>query len=340
MKIYKNLYPLIISAENLFAAWEVFKSDKRNKPDVAEFEQKVEQHIFQLRRELRDKTYRHGPYYGFWVHDPKRRRIHKATVRDRVLHHAIFRIINPIFEPTFIPTSFSCRIGKGTHKGVESVRDMLRAESKNGTEACWVLKCDVRKFFDSVDHSVLLSIIKRRVKDADAFGLLKKIVESYSTANDKGIPIGNLTSQMFANIYMGEFDHFVKHSLHIKRYARYTDDFVVVSRDKAYLENLLSPMREFIGEKLKLQLHPQKVTIRKYRQGADFLGYVVLPYHKALRTRTKKRMFRKMADRAAAYHSGAITKAAFEGALSSYLGVLSHADAHELTERFRNQFWV
>ena len=340
MKIYKNLYPLIISAENLFAAWEVFKSDKRNKPDVAEFEQKVEQHIFQLRHDLRDKTYKHGPYYGFWVHDPKRRRIHKATVRDRVLHHAIFRVINPVFEPTFIPTSFSCRVGKGTHKGVESVRDMLRAESKNGAEQCWVLKCDVRKFFDSVDHSVLLGILKRRVGDADAFELLTKIVGSYSATQDKGIPIGNLTSQMFANIYMGEFDHFVKHSLSVKRYARYTDDFVAVSTDKKYLENLLPPMRDFLKEKLKLELHPQKVTIRKYRQGADFLGYVVLPYHMALRTRTKKRMFRKMADRAAAYHSGAINKAAFEGALSSYLGVLSHADAHELTERFRNQFWI
>lgn len=340
MKIYKNLYPLIISAENLFAAWEVFKSDKRNKPDVAEFEQKVEQHIFQLRRDLRDKTYKHGPYYGFWIHDPKRRRIHKATVRDRVLHHAIFRIINPVFEPTFIPTSFSCRVGKGTHKGVESVRDMLRAESKNGAKQCWVLKCDIRKFFDSVDHSVLLGVLKRRVGDVDAFGLLKKIVESYSTTEGKGIPIGNLTSQMFANIYMGEFDHFVKHSLRVKRYARYTDDFVAVSTDKKYLENLLPPMRDFLKERLKLELHPQKVTIRKYRQGADFLGYVVLPHNIAVRTRTKKRMFRKMAERVAAYQSGTISKAAMEGALSSYLGVLSHADAHELTERFRNQFWV
>ena len=340
MKIYKDLYPLIISAENLFAAWEVFKDDKRNKPDVAEFEQKVEQHIFQLRRELHNKTYQHGPYYGFWIHDPKHRRIHKAIVRDRVLHHAIFRVINPIFEPTFIPTSFSCRIGKGTHKGVESLRDMLRTESKNGTEECWVLKCDVRKFFDSVDHAVLISILERRIKDSDASMLLKEIVGSYSTAEGKGIPIGNLTSQMFANIYMNEFDQFIKHGLRVKRYARYTDDFVVVSTDKTYLENLLLPIRDFLGEELKLELHPKKVTIRKYRQGADFLGYVVLPHNIVLRTRTKKRMFRKMAERATLYQSGEISKAAFEGSLHSYLGVLSHADAHELTERFRNQFWL
>lgn len=340
MKFYKNIYPLIISANNLFAAWEVFKGDKRNKPDVAEFEQRVEQHVFQLHRELRDKTYRHGPYYGFWIHDPKRRRIHKAIVRDRVLHHAIFRVLNPIFEPTFIPTSFSCRIGKGTHKGVFAVADMLRTESCNGTRECWVLKCDVKKFFDSVDHAVLIGILERRIKDEDALWLLRGVVESYSTKDGEGIPIGNLTSQMFANIYMGEFDYFVKHVLHVKRYARYTDDFVVVSSDKQYLESLLEPMRAFLADKLKLELHPKKISIRKYRQGADFLGYVVLPHSIALRTRTKNRMFRKMNERLDAYRSGTITKATFEGALNSYLGVLSHADAHELTQSFRNQFWV
>ena len=179
MKIYKNLYPLIISAENLFAAWDVLKRDKRNKPDVAEFEQNVKQHIFQLHRELRAKTYRHGPYRGFWIHDPKRRRIHKATVRDRMFHHAIFSVLNPIFEPTFIPTSFSCRIGKGTHMGVEKVATMLRAESANNTKTCYALKCDVRKFFDSVDHGTLLTIFEKRVLDEEARWLLREIVGSY-----------------------------------------------------------------------------------------------------------------------------------------------------------------
>ncbi|MBU6321305.1 MAG: group II intron reverse transcriptase domain-containing protein [Patescibacteria group bacterium] len=340
MRISKNIFPLITSAENLFAAWEVFKSGKRSRRDVVEFEQNVEQHLFQLQRDLRDKAYRHGPYRGFWIHDPKRRRIHKATVRDRVLHHAVFSVLNPVFEPAFIPASFSCRIGKGTHKGVGAVSEMLRTESRNGTKMCWALKCDIRKFFDSVDHSVLLGILERRVRDDDASWLLREIVGSYSTAEGKGIPIGNLTSQMFANIYMNEFDQFVKRILRVKKYARYTDDFVVVSSDRTYLEKLLPPIRDFLADKLKLELHPQKVTIRKYRQGADFLGYVVLPHHTALRTRTKKRMFRKMRERAALYQNGAISKAAFEGVLHSYLGVLSHADAHELTERFRNQFWI
>jgi len=139
---------------------------------------------------------------------------------------------------------------------------------------------------------------------------------------------------------LNEFDQFIKHSLKIKKYARYTDDFVIISHNKSYLEKIVPQLESFLSEKLKLTLHPDKVNIRKYRQGADFLGYVVLPHHIAVRTRTKKRMFRKIAERVAAYQSGTISKASMEGALSSYLGVLSHANAHELTERFRNQFWI
>jgi len=344
MKIYKDIYPLIISAENLFAAWEIFKRDKRNKPDVMETEQNIEQEIFKLHRELRSKTYRHGPYSGFWIRDPKLRRINKAVVRDRILHHAIFKILNPIFEPTFIPNSYSCRVGKGTHKGVEDLEKMIRAESRNNTQACWILKCDVRKFFDSVDHAVLLYILEQKIIDPNVRWLLREIIGSYASASagggSKGIPIGNLTSQLFANVYLNEFDQFIKHSLKIKKYARYTDDFVIISHNKSYLEKIVPQLESFLSEKLKLTLHPDKVNIRKYRQGADFLGYVVLPHHIAVRTRTKKRMFRKIAERVAAYQSGTISKASMEGALSSYLGVLSHANAHELTERFRNQFWI
>ncbi len=186
MKIYKNIYPLIISAENLFAAWEVFKSDKRNKPDVMEVEQNIEREIFKLHRELQSQTYKHGPYSGFWIRDPKLRRIHKATVRDRVLHHAIFRIINPVFEPTFIPTSFSCRVGKGTHKGVEKLSEMLRAQSANNTRTCYALKCDIRKFFDSVDHRILLDILEQKIIDPDTRGLSREIVGSYTSVSAGG----------------------------------------------------------------------------------------------------------------------------------------------------------
>ncbi len=179
MKIYKDLYWSIISPQALFKAWEVFKSDKRNKADVLEFEKNLEQNIFGLYRDLKSETYRHGPYKGFWIHDPKVRRIHKAIVRDRVLHHATFSVLNKIFEPIFINDSFSCRIGKGTHKGVEKVSEMLRAVSKNNTRTCYALKCDVRKFFDSIDHEVLMNILRRRIKDVKTISLLERVIESY-----------------------------------------------------------------------------------------------------------------------------------------------------------------
>lgn len=179
MKIYKNLFDQIISPENLFSAWDAFKSDKRNKRDVLAFERHLEENIFKLHRQLKNRTYKHGPYTGFYIQDPKQRHIHKATVRDRVLHHAIFSVINPIFEETFIPMSFSCRVGFGTHKGVDILERRARAVAKNGTSDCFVLKCDVQKFFDSVNHEILVSILGKRIKDGETMWLLKSIIESY-----------------------------------------------------------------------------------------------------------------------------------------------------------------
>jgi retron-type reverse transcriptase len=181
MKIYKDLFNKIICPENLFSAWDDFKKDKKNKLDVIKFERNIEENIFKLHRELKNKTYRHGSYTGFYIRDPKLRHIHKATIRDRLLHHAIFSVVNPIFEETFIPTSFSCRIGFGTHKGVEVLEKVVRAITKNGTKPCFVIKCDIKKFFDSVDHDILISILEKRIKDKDAMWLLGFVIESYST---------------------------------------------------------------------------------------------------------------------------------------------------------------
>jgi RNA-directed DNA polymerase len=344
MKIYKDLYWSIISPQALFRAWEIFKSDKRNKPDVAEFELNLEQNIFDLYRDLKNETYKHGPYRGFWIHDPKLRRIHKATVRDRVLHHAVFYVLNRIFEPTFINDSYSCRIGKGTHKGMEKVADMIRAISKNHTHPCYALKCDVRKFFDSVDHDTLLEILSKKIKDEKVCDLLCEIVESFEASRPnlferRGVPIGNLTSQVFANIYMNEFDQFMKHELKVKNYARYTDDFVIISDDKAYLEGLLEPIGKFLKSKLHLDLHPKKITLKKHLQGVDFLGYVILPHHIKLRTKTKRKIPKKIRQRVALYKSGQINEVAMKSSLASYLGVLSHADTYEMTESVRNMFW-
>lgn len=344
MKIYKDLYWSIISPQTLFRAWEIFKSDKRNNPDVTEFELNLEQNIFDLYRDLKNETYKHGPYRGFWIHDPKLRRIHKATVRDRVLHHAVFYVLNRIFEPTFINDSYSCRIGKGTHKGMEKVASMIRAVSKNHTHPCLALKCDVRRFFDSIDHNTLLEILGKKVKDKKVFNLLYEIIESFETSRPnlferRGVPIGNLTSQVFANIYMNEFDQFMKHKLKVKNYARYTDDFVIVSDNKAYLEGLLEPIREFLKSRLHLDLHPKKITLKKHIQGVDFLGYVILPHYIKLRTKTKRKIPKKIRQIVALYKSGQMNEVAMKSSLASYLGVLSHADTYEMTKSVRNLFW-
>lgn len=344
MKIYNNLFDKIISLENLFSAWDAFRSDKGGKVDVQRFEFRLEENIFKLRRELQNKTYEHGPYTGFYIRDPKPRHIHKAAVRDRILHHAIFSIINPIFEPTFIQNSFSCRVGFGTHKGVGVLKEMIRKASANGTQPCFVLKCDIKKFFDAVDHEILITVLKKRIKDPDTLWLLEKIVQSFMSSRSnlfdrKGLPIGNLTSQLFANIYMNEFDQFIKHDLKIKYYCRYTDDFLIVSSDRDYLLRLVPKIKSFLDQRLQLEIHPKKITIRKFQQGIDFLGYVVLPHYQVIRTKTRRRIFKKLSKRVGEYKSGIIADKTLEQSLQSYLGILTHANTHKLSQELKNQFW-
>lgn len=344
MKTFKKLFDNVCNPESLFLAWDEFKRDKGKKTDVLEFEKHLEQNIFELYREIRDKNYLHRPYEGFYIYDPKRRHIHKASVRDRVLHHAVFKVLNPIFEPTFIPTSFSCRVGKGTHRGVVALESMIRKVSRNYTRPCYALKCDVRKFFDSVDHTILTAILERKILDPEMRHLLREIVGSFSSGQSdlfkyRGLPIGNLTSQIFANVYMNEFDQFVKRELKIAHYARYTDDFVVLSHDEAELKPMLEKMERFLHERLKLSLHPEKVMIRKPHQGVDFLGYVIFPHHILLRARTRRRMLRKLKEKVSMFREGRISEETLKSSLRSYLGVMSHADAYRLSEETKNKLW-
>ncbi len=344
MKICHHVFDQIISLENLFAGWKEFHKDKQIKPDVLKFELNLEPNIFQLHRDLKSHRYKHGPYTSFYITDPKRRHIHKATVRDRVLHHAVFNILNPLFEPTFISHSFSCRIGKGSHKGVDCLTKTLRQISLNYTGPCFALKCDISKFFASIDHSVLLNLLSKKIKDDKAMWLIKEIIGSFCSNQSnlfekRGLPIGNLTSQLFANIYLNELDQFVKHELRVKNYLRYTDDFIIASDNKEYLEKILKPIKEFLEQKLFLKLHPHKVVIRKFNQGVDFLGYVVLPHYCLMRNKTKQRIFRKLRNRVKEYKTGEISQQTLEQSLQSYLGVLSHANTYELSQNLKNRFW-
>jgi RNA-directed DNA polymerase len=344
MKVYSTIFESIASPESLFGAWDAFRIGKRAKPDVGRFERHLEENIFDLHRSLIAKTYRHGPYQSFYIRDPKQRHIHKASVRDRVLHHAVFAALNPVFEPTFIPASFSCRTGYGTHLGVRVLERMARRVNQNGTSPCFVLKCDIQKFFDSVDHAVLLEVLGRRIKDEMVMWLLREIVGSFVSPRAtlferKGLPIGNLTSQLFANVYMNEFDQFAKHELRVKHYARYTDDFAIASSDRAFLTSLLPRIEGFLERRLALRLHPKKISLRTLHQGVDFLGYIVFPRHRLVRAKTRRRMFAKLRAKVRDYRAEKISEDTLDASLQSYLGVLSHANAHKAAEELRNELW-
>jgi len=344
MKYYHDIFTQIVSVENLFAAWDEFRKGKMEKYDVMAFARNGEIELFKLRRELMVSKYRHDAYTAFSITDPKQRQIHKAIVRDRVVHHTLFAVLSPIFEPTFISNSFSCRVGKGTHKGVAVVEQMIRSVSRNNTRPCFVLKCDISKFFASIDHGILVRLISSRIRDDRAMHLIREIIGSFHSdfsisVGWKGLPLGNLTSQLFANIYMNEFDQFVKHGLHIKNYARYTDDFVIVSDDREYLEKLIPQLQNFLTQHLELRLHPAKTFIRKYTQGVDFLGYIIFPHHRLLRTKTKHRIIQRLDGRLAEHNQKMITDQQLEQVVQSYLGVLSHANMYSSEVNIKNALW-
>ena len=299
-------------------AWKEFLNGKRGKLDVNEFSLDLMENILSLHYDLINHTYRHGPYQAFRINDPKPRQIHKSSVRDRLLHHAVYRILYPFFNRTFISDSFSCRIDKAGHKAIRRFRTFFLKVSKNDTQTCWVLKCDIRKFFENIDHNTLLSILDKYISDKEIAGLLKNIVDSFSSGPGRGLPLGNLTSQLFVNIYMNEFDQWIKHHMKTKHYIRYADDFVILSDDKMWLEELLPKLADFLSSELKLEIHPDKISIRTIFSGTDFLGWVHFPKHRVLRKTTERRIIRKLRNNDK------------PEAVASYLGLLKHGHTYKL----------
>lgn len=264
--------------------------DKRKRKDVSEFSINLSDNIFEPHRKLKSKEYKHGDYFAFKVNDPKPRDIHKASVKDRLVHHAVCRILSPYFENKFIFDSYSCRKDKGTHRALNRFRQFARKVSKNNTKTCWILKGDIRKFFATIDHEILYDILKKYIKDESTIWLLNEIISSFNTNEKVGLPLGNLTSQLLINVYMNEFDQFVKRNLKVKYYIRYADDFVIFHENKQFLVNLIPNLSAFLDKELALSLHPKKVYIKTLSSGVDFLGWINFPHHRILRTSTKKRM--------------------------------------------------
>lgn len=326
-------YSNLISIEDIFQAWSEFRKGKTKRFDVQKFERNLEDNLFDLQQRLKDKTYKHGEYQSFYVNDPKQRHIHKASVRDRIIHHLLYMFLYRLFDNSFIYDSYSCRLGKGMHRGVKRLKEFARKVSRNYTVNCWVLKCDIKKFFASVDHEVLLNLLKQKINDGDIIWLIKQIIYSFHSDREtgKGMPLGNLTSQVFANIYLNELDQFVKHKLKAKYYIRYADDFILLANDKKVLQRLIEILKQFLENKLKLELHPNKINIRRLDNGINFLGYIVLPHYILPRTKTKRRIFKKLKEK--------IGLENFNQSLQSYLGYLKHADTYKLISKLKNEVW-
>jgi len=312
-------YKQIITPEHLLETWKLFLRGKRHKKDVAQFEANLAGELAALHRDLARKTYVHGPYAAFHVADPKPRDIHKASVRDRFVHHLIYKALYPYFDKRFIHDSYSCRKEKGTHRALDRFRYFAGKVSQNNTCTCYVLKCDVRKFFANIRHDVLFKILEWHIPGKDMLYLIRQVVSSFH-ANQQGVglPLGNLTSQLLVNVYMHEFDRYVKHNLNIKYYIRYADDFAVLSEDKRYLEETLSQISSFLQKRLHLTLHDDKVSIQTYTSGVDFLGWVHFPGYRKLRTSTKRRILRKMK-----YYPR-------RESVNSYRGFLRHGDTYKI----------
>lgn len=320
--MFNHSYETITTIENLLATWERFLAGKRHRRDVILFEAELAVNLADLHAALVSRSYQHGGYSAFNVSDPKPRNIHKATVRDRLLHHLIYRALYPYFDARFIYDSYSCRKHKGTHRALNRFKLFAGRVSRNHSRTCYVLKCDIKKFFANIDHATLLAILRRHIEDVGIIELIRRVISSFhTTAPGVGLPLGNLTSQLLANIYMHEFDMYVKQKLRVQYYIRYADDFAVLSDSRAYLTELLPKFEELLRDKLKLTMHEHKVYIKTYASGVDFLGWVHFPHHRQIRTSTKRKVIKKLRG----YHK--------PQTVTSYRGLLGHGDTYRLRQR-------
>ena len=309
------LWPQVISLENLYrAAYRVLRG-KRDQVRAGDFFFALEHNLLQLQRELRTQTYQPGAYRTFWITTPKRRMISAAPFRDRVVHHALINVIEPIFERCFIHHSYACRVEKGTHRAMRQFVTWVRSSR-------YVLKMDIHKFFPTLDPEILKERIRRTIKDPGVLWLCDLIidhsneqewVEQYFSDDDlftplsrrRGIPIGNLTSQFFANVYLDTLDHFVKERLRVKRYLRYVDDFCCCLNDKSVLTELRGAISDYLSH-LRLRLNEGKSRVRQVTEGVEFLGFVVFPQALRLNQTAVRRQRRRMKELRRMYADGVI----------------------------------
>lgn len=342
MKRHGNLWLQIIDFANLAIAAREAQRGKRFRDNVLAFNYALEDELAALQRELKTHSYRPGPYTTFQIVEPKKRMISAAPYRDRVVHHALCNVIAPVFERTFTTDSYANRVGFGTHRA-------LRRFTRHLCTSRYVLQCDVRKYFASIDHLILKGTLRRKIKCADTLWMADLIIDASNPqepvfdhfAEDdlftpvdrrRGLPIGNLTSQFFANVYLNGFDHFVKEGLRAQKYVRYVDDFALFSDDRAYLTDARCEIEAYLAG-LRLRIHPIKSQLFETRCGAGFLGFRVFPHKIRVKTENLRRARRRLRRLEARYRDGEIDLAAVGQSLQSWIAHLEHGDTWRLRER-------
>jgi RNA-directed DNA polymerase len=333
LKTYRHLYPQVTAWDNLELAYRKARKGKRTRRQVAAFEFDRERNLTELQQELEAKTYQPGPYDSFLIHEPKRRLISAAPFRDRVVHHALCNVIEPIFERRFIHDSYANRVGKGTHRALDRCTHFTRRYR-------YVLPCDVRQFFPSIDHAILRRFLARYLADPDVMWLVDRILESgigvlsgeyemawfpgdtlLAAARPRGLPIGNLTSQFWANCYLNTFDQFVKRELKCPAYLRYVDDMLFFADDKRRLWEWRAATIEFLAG-LRVTIHENRAQPRLVVEGIPFLGFTVYPDHRRLKRRKGIYFQRRFKHLVAEFAAGRIC---FDDLNATVQGWVNHA---------------
>ena len=342
MKRYGNLWYQIIAFENLLNAARQAQRGKRFRHNVLTFNYNLETELFQLNTELAQKTYQPGIYKTFEIVEPKRRLISAAPYRDRVVHHALCNIIVPIFERTFIADSYANRVGFGTHRALRRFTQFARSQR-------YVIQCDIRQYFPSIDHAILKTQLRRKLKCKDTLWLIDTIIDNSNEQapvidhfpgdqlltplqRRRGLPIGNLTSQFFANVYLNGLDHFIKEQLKIKNYVRYVDDFALFSDDHQKLTLVRSAIEDYLAG-IRLKIHPIKSQLFETKQGANFLGFRILPNQIRVRTENLRRARRRLRRLQTDYNQGKISAQEVYQSLQSWVAHLEQGDTWRLREK-------
>ncbi|MFA4960392.1 MAG: reverse transcriptase/maturase family protein [Candidatus Pacearchaeota archaeon] len=304
VKTYNNLYEKVCDYNNLVLAWKKARKGKTRKPYVLEFQENLINSLDDLQKELINETYSPRPLKTFILRDPKTRKISKAHFRDRIVHHAIINLLEPIYEKIFIYDCCANRKGKGTLFALKRFHLCFKKVSNNGELSSkklnnnfvkgYCLKADIRHYFMEINHEILLKILDEKIKDEKFINLIKKILVNGEINNGIGMPLGNLTSQFLANVYLNKLDYFAKHTLKAKYYIRYVDDFILFHKNKIQLEIWKIRINNFLKQDLKLELHQDKSKVKPLSKGIDFVGFRNFFYFKLLRKRNYKKIISKI----------------------------------------------